>query len=115
MKELRALPKDYIVLLVLAVMLGVLVTISIGFLLAGGVSFYLYQANYPLSTIILYAAIVWVVYILLLACFLYYKKNRVKQKQAHLLHIVQNELMATLALRSLNIALRKWQRKHDHP
>ncbi len=114
MNELRTLPKDYVVLIIVAVMLAMLITVSIGFLLVGGVSVYLYHENHSLSSIINYAALTWVIYILLLICLLLRNKSRIKQKQDYLIHVVKTELMATMALRSVNIMLRKWQRKHDN-
>lgn len=113
MNELRTLPKDYAVLIVLAVMLAMIVVVSIGFLLVGGVSAYLYLHDYPLSTVVTYGILSWIIYILLFVCLLYRYKSRIKQKQNYLVHVVKTELMATMALRSLNVMLRKWQRKHN--
>ncbi len=113
MNELRTLPKDYAILIILAVTLAIILVISIGFLLVGGVSAYLYIHNFPLSTIVTYAVLSWIIYILLLVCLLYRSKSRIKQKQDYLVHIVKTELMATMALRSVNVMLRKWQRKHE--
>jgi hypothetical protein len=113
MNELRTLPKNYVVLIFIAGLLVVTLAISIGLLLVGGVVFYLYLENYPTSNIITYGAIAWIIYILLLVGVLYYNKIRIKKKQARLIHLIQAEFFATFALRSLNMMLRKWQRKHD--
>lgn len=113
MNELRTLPKNYAVLIFVAVVLVANLAISIGLLLVGGVSFYLYLENFPTSTIITYAIMAWIIYILLLVCLFYRNKMRIKQKQAHLIHLVQTEFLATFALRGLNMMLRKWQRKHN--
>lgn len=114
MKELRTLPKDYIKFLVVAVMLAVMITVSIGILLVGGISAYLHHENYSLASILLYAIIVWVVYILLLVGLLLWNKKRIKQKQAQLMHVMEAEFMAAVALRGINVMLRKW-RKHETP
>jgi hypothetical protein len=113
MNELLKLPKDYAILILLAATLAIMLVISIGFLLVGGLSAYLYLHNYPLSTIIMYAILSWIIYILILGGLLYFNKIRIKQKQDYLVHVVKTELMATMALRSLNVMLRKWQRKHE--
>lgn len=113
MNELRTLPKDYVKLIILAVVLALLLATSVGFLLAGGLGAYFYMHDYPLSKVFTYAGFAWGAYILILAIFLWLKKKSIQQKQNYLIHTVKTELFATMALRSLNITLRKWKRKHE--
>ncbi|MGA2655684.1 MAG: hypothetical protein ABSF18_06870 [Gammaproteobacteria bacterium] len=113
MNELRTLPKDYVKFALLAVVLSLLLATSVGFLLAGGVGAYFYMHDYPISKVITYGVIAWVVYILILALCLYRKKTCIQQKQNYLIHTVKTEIFATMALRSLNMSLRKWKRKHE--
>jgi O-antigen/teichoic acid export membrane protein len=113
MNELRTLPKEVAIAIFLKVLLVIIVVISIGLLMVGGVAAYLYVEHYPLSTVITYSVMAWIVFILLLVCLMYRNQSHINQKKARLAHVIQTELLATMALRSVNIILRKWQRKHD--
>lgn len=113
MDDFRTLPKEYAVLIFLKLLLVILLILSIGLLFVGGVAAYLYFEHYPTSTIVTFSIMAWVVFILILVCLMYRNQSQVNQKKSHLIQLVKNELLATLALRSLNIALRKWRRQHE--
>jgi hypothetical protein len=109
MEELRALPKAYAALIVGKVLIGIICIISLVFLCVGLVAFYLHTKNYSLSVIIGGAFSTWLVIILMLMAFVFYKRKEVKQRKDELLQTAHKELIAVIALHSLNAALRKFR------
>ena len=113
MSELRTLPKEVAVLIFIKVLLAVIAAISVGLLLVGGVAAILYHYHYPLATIITISVMTWIIFILILVAFMYRFQSRINRAKDRLIHVVEMELIGTVALRSLNMALRKWHRKHE--
>ncbi len=113
MDELRTLPKEVAVLVFIKVLLVIIAAISVGLLLVGGVAAVLYHFNYPISTIVTFSVMAWVIFILILVVLMYRFQSRIKQSKDRLIHVVEMELLGTVALRGLNIALRKWRHKHE--
>ena len=89
MNELRTLPKEVAILIFLKVLLVIIVVISIGLLMVGGVAAYLYVENYPMSTVITYSVMAWIVFILLLICFMYRNQSLINRKKARLGHVLK--------------------------
>lgn len=107
MEELRALPKAYAGLIAIKVVIALVVLFSIMVLAIGAVGIYLYTANYATHIVVLGVALTWLLFFLIFIALMLYQNAQVKSAKQELMQVANKELLALVALHSLNAVLRK--------